>query len=246
MKGLILKDFYCLRTTVKTVVCVSIFSFLLCIMCIFSIRYGNLAKLSQELAEDGMNAAEAAILWRILLSMIIFLPMSLSGNVVQCFLEDQKFGFGRVEASLPLSAFAVVTARFGFILIFGGTVFLFSTFLALVSGALSPDFTASELVRFNSALAGLLLVVVTVTMFVMYVTGSRWADMLMALPVFAVVPAMMFSVAESGEGMEAAMIGEILQWVELKAGLFGLLGIFAAACAYAGSIWTVRKKRGIR
>lgn len=260
MKGLILKDFYCLRTTVKTAVCVSVFSFFLCVMCILSTQYGNLAKLSQELLKDGMdvtdvgidvidagmNADEAGMLWRVLLSTLIFLPMSLAGNVIQCFQEDKKAGFGKVEASLPLSSFSVVTARFGSILFFAGAAFVFSTFLALVSGVLSPDFTAWELARFNAALAGLLLASITVTAFVMYITVSKWVDMLLALPVFAAVLVMNLSAAKSGEGMEAAVIGKILGWVESKFEWFGILGIVVAVCAYVGSILIVRKRRGIR
>lgn len=246
MKGLILKDFYCLRVSVKTVICVSAFSLFLCIMCILSIQYGNLAKLPEEIAKEGVDMADAGVLWRMLLSALIFLPTSLIGNGIQCFQEDKRAGFGKVEASLPLSAAVIVTARFGSIFLFGGVTFGISAFLALVSGVLSPDFTVSELIGFNITLAGVFLATVAVTAFMMYVADSKWVEMLLALPVFAAVFAMNFCVVKSGEGMETLIFEEIIRFVESKSRLVAVLGICVAVCAYIGSILVVRRKRGTR
>lgn len=246
MKGLILKDFYCLRTSVRTLLCVSVFSLAMCVMCVLSMQYGNLAKLPGEFLEDGVDAAMTGVLWKMLLAVLVFLPMTLSGNVMQCFQEDKKSGFGKLEASMPLSAFTVVTARFGTLLLFGSVSFAVSAALALVSGALSPDFTAGELLRFDISLSGLLFIAVAVSVFMMYLVSSKWVDMLMALPVFAIVIIMDFVIMRSGEGMEVKIMEDMLLFVESKFWLFGVLGILAVVCAYIGSVLIVRKKRGIR
>ncbi|MDE6014904.1 MAG: ABC-2 transporter permease [Acetatifactor sp.] len=246
MKGLILKDFYCLRVSVKTVICASAFSFFLCIMCILSIQYGNLAKLPEEIAKEGVDMADAGVLWRMLLSVFIFLPTSLAGYGIQCFQEDKRAGFGKVEASLPLSAAVIVTARFGSILLFGGVTFGISACLALVSGMLSPDFTVAELLGFNITLAGVLFATNAVTAFVMYVVDSKWVEMLLALPVFAAVFVMNFCVVRSEEGMETLIFEDIIRFVESKSRLVAVLGIGVAVCAYIGSVLVVRRKRGTR
>lgn len=246
MKGLILKDFYCLRTSIKTLVCISLFSFVISVMCIMSMQYGNLAILANGMVEDSMDADFAGVVWRMLLALFIFLPMSLLGNVTQCFSADKKAGFTKIEASLPVSAFELVTARFVTILLFGGTMFGISNALAFVSGILSPDFAVGELIRFNTTLAGIILATVTITSFFMYLINSKYVDIILAIPVFAVIFAMNLTILKNdGEIGSSILLGWIAQ-VESNACLVGGMSMFVTVCAYLGSILVVRKKRGIR
>lgn len=243
MKGLIIKDFYCIRTSVKSVVLICIFSFFICIMAVISMQYGNLALAFENIREYGMDSRSAMALWKILLSALIFLPMALTWDVTRCFSEDQRCGFGKHEASFPISAFRTVTARYSAVMLFGSSLFLFTTFLALLCGLLSPDFTPGELIRRNAVLAGIIMTVVITIFFFIYITDGRYMEWIMAVPVLTAL----FIFFRTLLALEEFNFETILQWLDSCFCLpFFILLAAISLCAYTGSLFLVSKKRGIR
>ena len=104
MKGLIIKDLYCLKKEMKLFLGVTIGSAIVSVLFLLSARYGNIANALADIQKTEMISGEELLrLTDMLALLVIYLPIALTGCVVECFKEDSKAGFGNIMFSMPVS-----------------------------------------------------------------------------------------------------------------------------------------------
>ncbi|MBO4670093.1 MAG: ABC-2 transporter permease [Lachnospiraceae bacterium] len=118
MKGILIKDVYCLKRKLFYWGITVFMAGAVCLMFVISSKHGNLAKFFAEWenTEDPESAADAVFmipfLCKWVLSIFLLLPLAAAFDLVQSvFTDDENASFYKVAASLPVSRFERVGAR---------------------------------------------------------------------------------------------------------------------------------------
>ena len=112
MKGLILKDLMCLRKQLTNFCFVMAGVLIASIMYVLSARYGNMAKVGQEMLNGNATQVDVRNIGSMVLVMFMLLPIASVGDMLYVFLADGKAGFGKVSATFPVPLKKRMLARF--------------------------------------------------------------------------------------------------------------------------------------
>lgn len=156
MKGLILKDIYCLRTRMMTYVLIMIAALLIGILISLSSEYGNL-KMDVFIGEDPTVSEEDIAAHKMIISgatfLAILLPLGVGFDGIMTFHMDEKANFGDVLRTMPVKPIEIVLARFsstyGFLLV----GYVSSILIALLISPVVKIFTLGEMIHAGTVLA---------------------------------------------------------------------------------------------
>ncbi len=150
MKGLILKDIYCLRTRIMTYVLTLVAALLIGILISLSSEYGNL-RMDVFIGEDPTVSEEDIEAHKMILGgatfLAILLPLGVGFDGIMTFHMDEKANFGDVLRTMPVKPVEIVLARFstayGFLL----TGYISSILIALLISPVVKVFTLGEMIH---------------------------------------------------------------------------------------------------
>ncbi|MBE5886100.1 MAG: hypothetical protein E7284_06815 [Lachnospiraceae bacterium] len=150
MKGLILKDIYCLRTRIMTYVLTLVAALVIGILISLSSEYGNL-KLDVFMGEDTSVSEDDMAAYEMILGgatfLAILLPLGVGFDGIMTFHMDEKANFGDVLRTMPVKPLEIVLARFstayGFLL----TGYISSVLIALLISPVVEVFTLGEMIH---------------------------------------------------------------------------------------------------
>lgn len=150
MKGLILKDIYCLRTRIMAYVLTLVAALAIGILISLSSEYGNL-KLDVFMGEDTSVSEDDMAAYEMMLGgatfLAILLPLGVGFDGIMTFHMDEKANFGDVLRTMPVKPVEIVLARFstayGFLL----TGYISSVLIALLISPVVEVFTLGEMIH---------------------------------------------------------------------------------------------------
>ena len=156
MKGLILKDIYCLRTRIMTYVLTLVAALVIGILISLSSEYGNL-KLDVFMGEDTSVSEDDLAAYKMILGgatfLAILLPLGVGFDGIMTFHMDEKANFGDVLRTMPVKPIEIVLARFsttyGFLLV----GYVSSILIALLLSPVVKVFTLGEMIHAGTVLA---------------------------------------------------------------------------------------------
>lgn len=183
MRGLILKDFYCLKKSYKLILLVSLGTIYLAVMFTLSARYGNVSKVVAETAEqakaENLLTEEAFYsMYRYVIWVVLFLPLAFMGNVVDCFREDRQAGFGKLLFSLPAREKQIAGARYMSCVLYALMGILASVTAAFGVSLASDRLKFPELLSVVFTFSSILLMFVSVVMPLTYLLGVDKLDLI--------------------------------------------------------------------
>ncbi len=155
MKGLILKDIYCLRTRMMTYILTLVAALVIGILISLSSEYGNL-KLDvfmgdvATVSEDDMAAYEMILGGATFLA--ILLPLGVGFDGIMTFHMDEKANFGDVLRTMPVKPVEIVLARFGTTYGFLMMGYVSSILIALLLSPVVKVFTLGEMIHAGTVL----------------------------------------------------------------------------------------------
>lgn len=186
MRGLIKKDFYCLKKFMKLILLVSLGTIYLAVLFTLSARYGNVAKsisetavtAAQARAEELLTEEEFYAIYTYVIWVILLLPLALMGNIVDCFREDRRAGFGKLCFSLPAREKQIAGARYISCLLYALLGIIASVTSALSVSLASDRLQFPELLSVVFTFASILLMFVSVVMPLTYLLGADRLDVI--------------------------------------------------------------------
>ena len=155
MKGLILKDIYCLRTRIMTYVLILVAALVIGILISLSSEYGNMrldvmTGDAAAVSEDDLAAHKVMLGGATFLA--ILLPLGVGFDGIMTFHMDEKANFGDVLRTMPVKPVEIVLARFstayGFLL----TGYISSILIALLISPVVEVFTLAEMIHAGTVL----------------------------------------------------------------------------------------------
>lgn len=109
MKGLIIKDLYCLKKQIVMYAFIITGVVAVAIMFVFSEKYGNLKDAVYEMTQAGIDIASVV---KITVMFFMLLPLVCTGNIADTFADDKAAAFFKTAAALPVTAEKRVLSKF--------------------------------------------------------------------------------------------------------------------------------------
>ncbi|MGN0164765.1 MAG: ABC-2 transporter permease [Lachnospiraceae bacterium] len=254
MKGLVRKDLYCLKKSIKLFAAVTLGIIVISVLFVLSTKYGNIAKAIDSLDKSGdMSRENFFKVYQLAIWACLAVPMAFIANVTDCFKEDNRADFSKFLFTMPVKYSGIVGARYISCLIFAGVSFLGSVIAAFFISLATDTFGFAGLLSVLSFIAAVLIVYMGVVLFLIYVIGSNHTDLIQCLPFIAVavIAYIIFSVKimSIGDGqlnqiMESAILKKGKNFIE-SYGIFCLLaGLVFLGLSYLGSLAVMNRKKG--
>lgn len=253
MKGLLIKDYYCLKKSLKSFLGLTIGVIIIGIMFAISMEHGNMAMVAAETAvQAGVDEATAFDMFRIAVWLVIIIPMAFVGNVVDCFKADMRADFGKQLFSLPVDSKQIVAARYLTCIIYALVSFVGATITAICISGASEQYPFSELMSVLVLFGSITMIYLCIVMCLIYLIGVKYADYIQSAPllivmiiavIFSDVKMMNMSEAELDSLMEN-MWDTVKGFMTQNVGIFLLVAVVILVITYFASVKIVEKRRG--
>lgn len=253
MKGLIYKDFLCLRKNIRTFAFVTVGMIIMGIMFLLSSQYGNVAVMFEEtMQESGMEAEDFNQVMRISVWFVLILPVCFIADVTQCFREDNRVGFHKVLSGVALTPGQIVGSRYLTTLIYGAVSMTVAMFCAFLITVVPSKITLDNLyIGIITVTAGFLLYM-SFNLFMIYLCGARRADLIQMLPLIVMLVADGVLAGKFGSMTDEQMntlirnATDVVLWflengykILIPAAVAGML------LSYAGSVAVYKRRRRV-
>ena len=256
MKGLIIKDLYCLKKSMKLFLLVTVGVILISVLFVLSTRYGNVAAVAAEMEAEGeMNSEDFFELVRLGVWLVLFIPLAFMGNVLDCFKADHEAGFSKVLSACPIKSTQIVGSRYITCLMYAGIGLIGSLISSLLVAIASERFSFGELLAVQFSLAGVLIAYMAVVMMLTYLCGAEKSSMIQSGPVIAAIAVAVIlwarrmdspSAGEQGLGLSGWVV-KIQEFLKGNGIIFfgTALIIMALSCLASGVIMQKKEDKGL-
>ena len=253
MAGLVRKDMYCLRKTLKLFFIVTVSVIVLSVLLIASSRYGNIAAGLEEMKAEGAVDEEAFYsFFKVPIWLTLFIPLSFLSMIVECFKEDQKAGFAKIVRSMPLSCRQIVGGRYLSCLLFAAAGLAGSLTAGYFVSLVSEAFPLKELLAYILCFGGLLFIYMSFVLFMLYLFGVERADLIQCAPFLLLIIGAVLAVQKNLSSVpeseaDAFFSGMIDSAANFMTEHFVLVFLAAAGCmllSFAGSCLVFKGRKG--
>ncbi len=254
MKGLLIKDFYCLRKQLTTYAFIIVGVMVISILFVLSYKFGNMHVNFEDMVNSGQNS-EALVTEMATYAILMFmlLPIACTGDIASLFTDDEKASFYKVASSLPISINKRVASRFVagilFIVIGLGVDFVMTVVLSRLTDLISFGEFMGVIVSFGS----LMLMYISMLILCIYLLGKGKSTYAGLIPMFigGVIYVLInldkiryFFAAADDEAMVDLMQGTI-DFVQYKSYILLIIAILVSLVSYVLAVYVAKRKRGV-
>lgn len=255
MKGLILRDFYCLKKNIQLFLFTTAGVILLGVLFIISVRSGNVAlAINETIAQsEGQLSGETLNSYlRIVICIVLLIPLAFTGTIVECFKEDVLAGFPKTLLCMPIARKKIVASRFLSLFLFS-LVGVLGAVAASVCVSLAGDLVSlAEMLGVTMTFSAVMMIYLSIVSFLLYLFGSRRADIIQSAPIvlafIGIAVAEFIHVQSAPQGALDEELRRMLDGAfDLVRGygfVFWLVGIGIMVVMYALSAAAVGSRRG--
>ena len=218
MKGLLIKDLYCLKKQIRFFIYVTLGVIYVSSLFVLSSRYGNAALMfSDEAVADNADIM-MKFMYELIIVLTMFIPIALGERVTECFTADYKASFGKVYFNLPVDDYRKVLSRYIMSLIYIFMGMLGSFAAGCILAAFMDDFTALMAIRVVFTLTAVMIMFMSVVLCVNYFVGGKYSNlvtgtlfMVIAVPLYAVFA---YRLQTSDDDMLNAFTVKLVEWFD--------------------------------
>jgi len=249
MKGLIIKDFICLRKQMSMFVMLTILTIVVTILFVLSSRYGNLAIAIDEMIANGdmdqaglVDAASFAIM------MFMFIPIAAVTDIGFIFKEDSKAGFASVAAVMPLTINQRVTARYCTVFSVLGVGIIIDSIMCFLLSLFTDVMKFGESVNMILSVAALIAISSGLLIFFSIAFGRGKEDFALvaaSLLIVAVLIGVGFKKIKAAIFDDINITGDIMNFIKTKAYIAVIIAALIVLLCYIGSVAVAQRKRGV-
>lgn len=257
MKGLIIKDFMCLKKQGLLLFYIVLSVLVLSIMFVLSAQFGNVYIWNQEVLLNNMSEKASIVNTGIMvISIFMMLPIAVVGDVSAILIYDENAGFNNVSITLPLSVPKKLLAKYitvSCMLMMGVGIDLLISF---VLSLLTTQISFMDLFKIIVSTASFISIYASLVLFLYFLIGKGkivyvqlLAMAIMALsvviPNYSKVKALVLAVILDELGNDIIEFQNIVTVIKDKYYMLFGIAILVMIISYFGSIWVAKRKRGI-
>ena len=257
MRGLIIKDFYCLKKQIITF-CVTLLAVvILSIMFVLSSRYGNIATGYQEMVAEGeMSATNIPTISKYVVLIFMLIPIACTGDITSIFEDDRNASFAKLAYSFPISIKKRVACRFILGIFFIGIGVITDIVLTFVLASLTDYISVRHFCGGIITFASIMLIFISFIIFVMYLSGGKKINVSNYVTAVVIVLFALFFVYARTKvdfGADEAVMSKqlttfymgIVDTIFDKSYVFAIVAMLIATASYFGSVAVAKRKRGV-
>ena len=255
MKGLIIKDIFCLRKQLKTFTFVLIGVFVLALMYVLSARFGNIAKAGADMLMDNdLTTVDVKNIGSFVLVLFMIIPMSAVLDMTIIFNADSEAGFNRIAGALPLSIHKRLFARFLTIYALFGMGIAVDTVLAIIISSLTDMMTFGELMGVVVSAAAIFSIYGALIIFFNVLLGYGKDQYCQLFAIFTtVLAAALLNIGHLIKIWKVLFLEQEidlnvwgwLDYLKTKAWIVVIAAILVSAASYGLSLYIADRKRGV-
>ncbi len=248
MKGLIIKDIYCLRKQLTTYGFIIFGVAAVAIMFVLSERYGNLRETVSGMQEAGFDIAAVV---KIAVMFFMLLPLVCTGQIGDLFNYDKKASFYKTAASLPVSTEKRVLSKFLTALLFLAAGLAVDIAMAAVISSVSDILLFSKCAGTLVSISACVMTVTSIIIMLDY-AGVK-PDYAPFFPIgagFILFVIVKFRDIKSlllndDFGSFSAFFHKLINAFECKSYIFAIVAVAVAAVSYFVSVYIAKQKKGV-
>ena len=248
MKGLIVKDIFCLKKQIVTFAFIIYGVVAVAVMFALSGQFGNLSTAASELAKDGFDIVPVI---KTAVMFFMVLPLVCTGNIADLFVCDKDASFYKVGASLPISLHKRVLSKFLTAFVFIALGLAVDVLMSAVIAGVSDIIVYSKCVSTFISLTACMMVFVSVVIMLNYAgvpaMYSSFAPVVIAAAALIALNAKRMITAFKNDDFSSMsrVVKSIIASVETKPFLFIAAAVCTAVICYFASVYFAGRKRGV-
>ena len=248
MKGLIIKDIYCLKKQITTYGFVIFGVVAVAIMFILSERYGNLRISVSGMEEAGFDIAAVV---KIAVMFFMVLPLISTGDISNLFVYDKTASFYKVGASFPVSVKKRVLSKFLTVLMFFAAGLVIDILMSAVMSVVSDIILFSKCIGTLASITACMVVFTSLIIMLNYAGIAPEYSTALPIVVFAVlfllvkIKDIKSAIINDDFASFSAFFHNLINAFENKPYYFLIAAAAVAAVCYFLSVFFADKKRGV-
>lgn len=254
MRGLLIKDFFCLKKQLINYTFAIIGVVVISILFVLSYNFGNIHAGILKMLDSGEGTqADVAQLATVALLFCMLTPIACTGDITNLVTDDENASFYKVAAALPISIRKRVACRFitGYLFIAIGVVidFIMTIVLSSLTDIISFGKFCGAIVSF----ASIMMICISLFIFFVYFLGKGGAVYASIIPwIIGVV----IYVSVNFEKLKGFMLGsnenalldlynQATEVIFHKSYVLFIAAIIVSGSAYFAAVYTAGRKRGV-
>lgn len=255
MKGLLIKDLYCLKKQIPFYIRATLGVLIVSVLFILSSKYGNIALVLSQVDNAKEEAALSVLTYDIAILASLFIPIALGEMVTECFVSDSKASFEKVFYVLPVNNYKKVAGRYIVALLYIGLGSVCSLLVGTLLVLFSDIYTMFMVARIIVILSMCMIVFMSIVLCADYYAGGRKCTMVttgvflgMFVVLYGYIASVMFRMPEEEMEKASIMAAEKL-YVFLREGTYDIfilvfVAVVCLAISYFMSVKALERKTG--
>lgn len=173
MKGLLIKDFFCLKKQLINYGFIIVGVIVISIMFVLSYNFGNIHAGFTEMIDSGESTETGITMFAVnALLLFMLIPIACTGDITNLFVDDENASFYKVASALPISIGRRVACRYiaGYLFIAIGVVvdLMMSVLLSSLTSVVSLGKFCGVIVTF----ASVMMMYISLFILLVYILGK--------------------------------------------------------------------------
>ena len=254
MRGLLIKDFFCLKKQLVNYGFIIVGVIVISIMFVLSYNFGNIHAGFEQIMKSGQNS-ETDVMRIARSAMLIFMlmPLACTADVVNLFMDDEKASFYKVAASFPVSIAKRVACRFitGFLFIVIGVAvdIIMTVILSFMTDIISFGMFCGVIISY----ASLMLMYISLCILSAYFLGNEKNTYISVIPLLigaAAYAAVNFDklndfITGVNDGALLELYDQAVDIIFHKSYILFIAAIIISCECFFVSIYIAGRKRGV-
>lgn len=257
MKGLLIKDFFCLKKQLINYGFIIVGVIVISVMFILSYNFGNIhASFVQIMESEQNNETSVMRIARSAMLMFMLIPLACTADVVNLFTlftDDEKASFYKVAASLPVPVGKRVACRFiaAYLFITVGVAVdvLMTVILSFMTDIISFGMFCSVILSF----ASLILMYISIFILLAYLMGGEKITYAAVIPLLigvAVYAAANFGklkdfITGVNDNALIELYDQATEFIFHKSYILFIASIIISGISYFAAVYIAGRKRGV-
>ncbi len=254
MKGLLIKDFFCLKKQLINYLFVIVGVIVVSILFVLSYNFGNIHAQFTQLIDSGESTeAGVTMIASNVLLLFMLIPIACTGDITNLITDDEKASFYKVASALPVSVSIRVASRFlaGYLFIAIGVVVdvIMSMVISSLTGIISLEKFCGVVISF----ASIMILYVSLFLLLVYVLGKGKTTYAGVIPLLAGVivygwvhfDRLRAFLMDNNDDALMEIYQRTTGFMFYRSYLLLLAAVVVSFAAYTAAVWIAKRKRGV-
>lgn len=250
MRGLLIKDFFCLKKQLINYGFIIVGVVVISIMFVLSYNFGNIHAGFAEMVDSGQNTeADIGQIARNAMLLFMLIPIACAADLSHLFTDDENASFYKVAAAFPVSIGKRVACRFmaGYLFIAIGVAvdLIMTVILSSLTDIISFGKFCGVIVTF----ASFILMYVSMVILLVYFLGSGKITYANVIPLLIGAAVCWNKLKDFMTGVNdnglSELYDQVTEFMFHRSYIMFIAAIIVSVAAYLASVYIAGRKRGV-